>query len=589
LVSNILEISIGLAFFGFFILFLGLVKLLYAWIALGVIFLVSLLNIKLFGVLKKDISFHVKRIKEIFYVPFRIFLFGIVLLGFFLNITGVFSPPIGQDALVYHLSDAKYFAEAHQINKRPFSSNSLYPYLIEMFFTYGLVYDSEFISKSFNFIFLLLIFFITYAFSSRYVDIDKSLFISTLTLFMPAIIVLAKYAYVEVGLALFTTLNFYSLIKFIENKENKWLILTAIFSGCCMSIKAFGIFTVIFTGIIIFYEFLKARKIKVAFKSTFLFFIVSLLVGGVWYLRSWIGWGNPFYPFYIKYIGENGWYKPKLTAPVGVRPTLLNLINIFWLITMRVDTFGGGANQFGLLFLLFLPIILVTFYKNKEIRYLALSSVLFIFAWFFTYQNIRHLSPYIPVFSIITIFSYEKFTKKDNFLKRFLSLAMLMVLFLNVGLAFYYYKDEIFLFLRKITPTQYIFKHDRTGKISFYINENLPEDAKIMLVGELRDYRFNREVIRDVYYQRYTSYLEEVKSKKDAISFLIKDGFTHILYRFAPLRKKRNRQFSLIELLNDREFVKKYLILEKVIDYNYDKFHRSRYYLYRIKFTSLQD
>lgn len=577
LAPYIFSIGLGTGILGFLILFLGMLNMLYAKLVLSILLMVILLNLKILFILRRDTLYFLKRSKMFLSSRLDVFLILVILLALGLNILGVVAPAIGQDALVYHLSDARYFAENHTTNKRIYSSNCLYPYLIEMLFTYGLLFGSEDFAKSFNFLFLILILLSTYTFACRYMEKDKSLLAGVVTFFIPAIFVLAKYAYVEVGLSAFTTLAFLSLMNFLEEKDRKWLILTGIFIGFCLSIKAFGWYTMSGIVLIVFYEFFSKREFRKAFQYTFLLLLVSLLIGGVWYFRSWLGWGNPFYPYYVKFLGENGWYIP---GPVGVDSTLKNLLFLPLLLTLKIDKFGGGENQFGLLFLIFLPLILFSFYKNKEIRYLSFACLFFIVAWFYTYQNVRHLIPYVPLFSIITFFSFKSVAESDTFIRKFLSSTIIFVLLLNLSLNFYYYRRELNLSLGRISEKEYIFRYDRSGKVADYVNKRLPQNAKILLIAESRDYRFKREVVRDIYYQRHVN----KGGLSDIIRILKRDGFTHIIYREKGNKRTPAKDLRLFRnLMKVKEFRDKYLLLEEVIDYNYDSAHKSKYYIYRIK------
>lgn len=589
--QHCLGITLGLGIFGFFILLIGLFGILYSWIIW--FFLVTLFsaNISKIPVAFQDLLFLSGRIVTILKSrSAKSILIGLIIFGMLAALAGVIAPAIGQDAMVYHLSDPKYFALHHKIENVPFSSNSLYPYLTEMYFTAGLVLGSEVLAKLFNFLFALLIILMGYSVARRYLSIRNSLLTAAVGFLSPGILALIGYAYVEIALAAFTLATYICFLELLKTRRMEWVILAGIFLGCCISIKIFGIATFAIMAFLTLISYWREDSLIKGVKICAILSVIGLAVGCIWYIRSTIVWHNPFYPFYFKYIGETGWYRPKLTCPVGVGTNIKNLLIIPWLLVMVPDIFGGGANQLSPIFLLLLPLVIFKFYKNREIKYLTSSLLLFIVFWFFIYQNIRHLTPYTPIFAVVSIFSYVTSFNNSRTLKRWLFGLLVGILFYEAGLGFYYYRDAIYLCLGRHSRRDYIIRHDRSAKTAFYINENLPQDARILVVNELRNYRFDKDVVREPYYWRQTQYDKKAAFPADVIRTLKKDNFDYIVYRESLFKTGDSKkttienQFRLTELLKDSRFTDRYLYPMTIFEYKeIDPIHYSRYYLYKIK------
>ena len=101
----------------------------------------------------------------------------------------------------------------------------------------------------------------------------------------------------------------------------------------------------------------------------------AVLVGGAWYLRAYIYTGNPVFPFFRSWFGGAG--LDEVLAPIK-RPLAVNVWNLLTALvplTLEPDRFDSFAHQFGPVFLLFLPALLLERAPRRVLGLVALGYV----------------------------------------------------------------------------------------------------------------------------------------------------------------------------------------------------------------------
>ena len=131
-----------MGFISFLVFFLGLLHILYLkWVIL-ILILATLVSLRsAYSFVKSNLLLSYD-IKFIYSSKLRIFLAILVSLSLLMTLVGAVAPAKGNDALVYHLSDARYFAQNHLVTFIPYTSNSIWPYFMQMLFTLAFLFDN---------------------------------------------------------------------------------------------------------------------------------------------------------------------------------------------------------------------------------------------------------------------------------------------------------------------------------------------------------------------------------------------------------------------------------------------------------------
>ena len=115
------------------------------------------------------------------------------------------------------------------------------------------------------------------------------------------------------------------------SSERRWLVLAGVMCGIAADTKYIGLITPVTVGLVLVIKgFLQKEKYKDLARNFALFSIIVVIIIFPYYIRPFLYTGNPFYPFYVKYIGENGWYRP---SGFGMERNLINFIVSPWFLT----------------------------------------------------------------------------------------------------------------------------------------------------------------------------------------------------------------------------------------------------------------
>lgn len=121
----------------------------------------------------------------------------------------------------------------------------------------------------------------------------------------------ATIGYVDVPAYCFMLLGLTLGLAFLVKKSDEYLFLSMAFWGMSIGTKypsliAFGIFVILFVSAYLF----KYRNFKKIFNKKVIFTCTTLLLvlGGYWYIKNFVVYGNPIYPFFFhcwgKYAGD---------------------------------------------------------------------------------------------------------------------------------------------------------------------------------------------------------------------------------------------------------------------------------------------
>jgi len=580
----VFSFALGMGFISFLVFFLGICHILYLkWVLLILLsaVLVSLKSVYSFVKANNFLSYD---FKFIYSSKLRIFLTVLVSFSLLMTLIGAVAPAKGNDALVYHLSDAKYFAQHHLVTFIPYTSNSIWPYFMQMFFTLAMLFDNPLLAKLFHFSMALFGCLAVYSFGRRYINREVAFLAVAIFFLTPGVFTQATYAYVDIGSAFYTFMGFYAILLRDFSSEKRWLILAGIMCGIAADTKYIGLITPVTVGLILVIKgLLQKESYKDLTKSFVLFSIIVTVVIFPYYIRPYLYTGNPFYPFYAKYIAESGWYGHS-GFDFGMKKTLLNFIVSPWFLTYYPGKiFGGNESQLSPIYLAFIPALLFLKEKCNPILIISIFTGIFYSFWFFKFPAVRYILPIIPFLALLSGYVIWAIPNRSKYFGYLIKIIFSGFLVLNFGLCVYYNKEEIAFFSKGADVEDYLAKQDRSSKIFQYINKNTPPTSKILLVNESRNFYLDRRHIRENYFRRYDKYY--LNDVDEIIADLERRGITHVMYA-EPKNTEVNGELPkncFPKLVKNEYFVGKYLDEIKVVNYDTDPTQETRYILYRLK------
>lgn len=456
---------------------------------------------------------------------------GVVVLTFFrLNL-----PVITADELSYHLYLPKIFLLKHWVFYWPYHVNSVFPLLTEMLYSWGVSLSQSLAMKGVHFLFGLILSAAVYAISRRVLNGRSREWASLLFLSVPVVGHQMALANNDLALSAFLTGGTLALFRWCEERKPVWLVLAGALSGFAMGVKYLALFSISIQLILIFLELFPTREGRRRILTSWVFFTLPLLVvSAVWYVRSYLNTGNPIYPYLTTFFGGEGLENPLGLESKGLGRGVRALLFSGWHATFSPEAFGGLGNQWGPVFLGFMPWVFLVKSKEKVWRYSLIVLGLTFFSWFYTKQNLRFLLPALPFFCVAVAKILERFSEMGGWVRNTARVFFLVFVGLNVGIAVYPLRDHYRFLLGREGRAEYLTRKEPTYPVAQYVNGTFGKKAKV-LSEDHRAYYFDGELVRERAYRRLTHYPEVFRSKeRDFYDELRRAGFTHLLLLERP-------------------------------------------------------
>ncbi|WP_258358472.1 hypothetical protein [Moorella sulfitireducens (nom. illeg.)] len=333
----------------------------------------------------------------------RLLLFLVFLETIWLTFLGYLFPPYAWDSLYYHLTAVATWFQAGRIVLSPYILwANVYPMNTELIFAWNiLLAGSDLLVDLTQLPFALAGSGAVYALG-RAAGLRQtgSAVAASLFFLTPIVLVQSKTCYVDVAFAGMFLVAFYFAYRYYQHPRRTYLLLAALAGGLTLGIKAsaFPYVAVIFLFIIAGNRAASQAGNQPGRLSLILsitIFTGALFVwGGFWYLRNWLAYGNPFFPFTFKVLGYTLWpgqgsvsdlvmaknTPPELAGLPGWQQLLLS-----WQETYGPYTFDQRLGGFGPQWLyLEVPALFVTItlaLVRREVRLLLLLLPLIFLFW----------------------------------------------------------------------------------------------------------------------------------------------------------------------------------------------------------------
>jgi len=524
-------VALGLGLIAYIIFMLGILGFFYKPVFIWMMVILALFGSKEIIEIIRHIFSCLTRVKLKWFTVLLLFFICVVTLFTYI---GALAPPIGHDSLSYRLAQVRIFSEQHKLSYLPHTRESLWPYLIEMLYVLGLTVKSDILAKLIAWSFGLISALLLYVFGKEYSSREGGLFAAAIFLLTPAIFTQMTCVYVDIALAMYSFISLISILKYFKTNDIKWAILAGIFCGFILSIKYIGVIALSALLIVYGYNFINKKGFKKEiFKGFSIFILFTIIFSFAWYLRAYLIKGNPFYPFFSDFFANNGW-QMTLESKIAKNFSLQNLILLPWNITMFPSKIGG--ENFGAVYLLFLPFLFFDKINKDKFNSLRVFAVSYTVIWFFVDQFVsRFLFAVLLALSmLIGNILADFFLQRRSYFKNFVKIIFVAVCLFNIGLAGYHNFDKVKVSLGLESREAYLSRVERTYVIAEYINKYTPKGATILMVNEIRSYYIKRPYIH-LYNLIKSGQLASLSLTKSELSRMIDTyGIDYILYQEQP-------------------------------------------------------
>src|SRR3990170_4265110 len=202
------------------------------------------------------------------------------------------SPPWDYDGLMYHLVGPQLFLREGRILPYPDNWYVNAPFTLEMVFSLGMAYGDDVFPKLIHFSSAVLLVLATYAAGRRWLGERGGWLSAAILLGVPTLPIWASFAYIDLGWALYEFLALVAGLVWWQSRSRRWLGMSAVFIGLAMGTKYLGLTGLAVLGV--FVALAAAREGRTGWLRTVGGFgLIAALVGGPWYLKNLIWFGNP--------------------------------------------------------------------------------------------------------------------------------------------------------------------------------------------------------------------------------------------------------------------------------------------------------
>lgn len=534
--------GLGLGFIAYSIFIMGILKALYV---LPVIILIILLAAAGVSDLRKNPA-KTAVIGQSGGKLSLIDIFALMLLSIaiLVNLAGALSPEIFYDSLVYHLAVPNYYKLHHRILNMPYVFYSNLPLVHGMLFTAGIMMKNEFTAKLINYSAGVLTCAVLFSIAVRYFNYKIGLWACLIYYTIMHVMTSSWSCGTEMMLTFFGMLSLYCIMNYTAEEKN-WLILSAVFAGLSMSVKYTGLFVAI--GVLAAYMHLEKNLSSKTIKNIIVWGAISSAVVMPWLVKNYIYKNNPVYPFMSDIFPKEPYsdYEKlkEFTAETRQFEKLefLSWLKHPWLVTMGMVP---NSEYFTPLFLMMLPLIL---FLGKPSAVLKCGIVYFLVVWLtwsFSSTMIRFMMPAFPAAGLIIAYYLKAEPYKS--LKQILLWIVLAACFFSAYMSgwIYYIQGGWNVLAGRQSKEEFLGTTHSSYPYGYYagiefINKNLPENAKVLFIGDGRSFYIERvPVVASA--QDMTPLVEYAKAAKNGDELYLKmkeEGITHIFFNLGEARR----------------------------------------------------
>ena len=488
-----------------------------------------------------------------------------ILLLYFIVIVIALTPTIARDALIHHLAIPKLWLVNGGFYEIKWADFSYYPMNIDLLYLISLYFNNDILPNFIHMGFGIGTAWLIYRYlNSKFNRVAGLLgvlvFVST-----PIVLRMSTVAYVDLGLAFFTTVSVLTFIHWRTGgyEKFKWFLISSIAMGLALGTKYNALIVWVFLSFAV--VFLYSRDTGEQWRAIrygAVFFLVSLCIFSPWLIKNLILTGNPLYPLFKGFLNTgvnnvDGSARSMVSGDAYMGMFRLREMlygESFWeTLLIPVRFFFQGQDYSGRYFdgvlnpilIVLVPFAFMKRYLHDEKLFFVLFSVFFILAAFFLDQlHIRYIIPTIPFLSILTvmgimnIFAWTS-EKTGPSSSVYVCVFLLFLLILGAGNVIYLNK-----YFQSLQPANYVLnletrdvylkRHIRSYAAIRYINSHTPPNARIRLLFLAR-----RGYYLDRIYEDDATYGMDVMrglaanagDNKSFRKYLDSLGFTHLLMR----------------------------------------------------------
>jgi hypothetical protein len=500
-----LPVAIGMGFWGYCVLLMGCLGLIYGWVlasGAGLLILVLGAYRKILPAVDAPAAAGAgSRADRVFVLIAMAISLAYIAIG----LGSALSPELSFDALNVHLPYARGSAEAHRAGFAPNNWSSVMPALPLMAYITAFAWSGVTLAKLFNLLCYVVAGGAVWWFSMRRWGRVHAAAATLLFLSSPLAIYEATTALIDLPFALFSAIAVFTLLEWAIGDKESFLRLSALSLGLAFGCKYHAAFWFLPVLLVLAWHCLKVKKTGVtqAFSVMARYGLIAAVPAVPWLVRAWYFSGNPVFPL-ANSLFRSPYFPPAMEAAAkamyanqGVGRSFQALAFLPWTVTLHPGPFRGTPG------LLLLPgvVLAVIRVRTRQARYAFLLAALYFYTWAMTAQEIRYLLPLIPLLSILAAAGFlgsratsetppgarvwpRLFGKLAILLGSLTALPPVYPLWVHDWTYWHGYRSPLRFLAGKETPQEYVSRDVPSIYVYDYINANLRPSDRVLLLND---------------------------------------------------------------------------------------------------------
>lgn len=486
------------------------------------------------------------------FTPWRMAAAGVAVPPLLISMINALAPPTQYDSLVYHLAfPARYLADGG-LHAVPYSIFSSFPQGMEMLFQAALAVRGPVVASLISWMFFPLTGLAIYAFCRRYLTVRLGLLAALVWLYTPMMMIISAGGYVDCALAFFVVMAVFAFLRWRdEDGDAGWLVVSGVLCGAACSIKYTALVVTAFcAAVTVRYapQGKKVRTIIIFASASGLMFVPWLIKNAVLLYNPIAPWGTGLFTHSLVPAATARAYFAHIAGHGSAIASVSDWVLLPWHMTVNGVMFGGGFDIAGLLFLLFIPCILVvgprlySIVRNSIIiKDILLFLCLFCAAWVVSGKVLRFLVPVVPFLSIVAAAGFLAMVQAGRTFRIGATVVLGGVFAHNLLMAVMVmsYIDPARVVLGGESRREYLGR-----KVSYYHGAEamkgiLPPGAHVLYVGESRGFYYDGTHTVPSAHDDHplVAAVNDAVDAADAAHRLTGAGYTHLFYSRAEAQR----------------------------------------------------
>ena len=467
----------------------------------------------------------------------------------FISFTNLLAPEMSWDAMTYQLILPKFYLLKHGFYPVTGIVPSNYPAFGQMLFPWGLIWGNDSVARFFCFLAHLGTALALVALGTRVESPRVGWLAAIFYWAFPYLNIYSTRGYVDLFSNFYAVIGLCLLIVLVQalgkpseessaGERRIYGILGALALGAVWGFKYNAVTFWVAGAFLLFWTGWRRTSLSAGF--TLLLSPVFFL--GPWALKSWVYTHNPVYPYLSGFFQTFDWndFDQKASAvkfQVEGLAGLLKLPKVIW--GFFFQNYSGAPNEeVSLIPLLLLPLAVFVWGRIDWKKPVIFAATVPFFFWLLTSHQLRLISSSMAFMALLLAGIYER--ARDHWRGMVRTGDLILGLYFFV-LAFYFFQgltqqpNPFANFLGFQSRTQFlegILRPEGCLSVVDELNQRLPSDAKVLIVGQQNGYYLDRVSTYDFDYTYpvLKKMVEKAGSPEGIYSQLRRLGFTHLLY-----------------------------------------------------------